>query len=160
VSAGRQITGLAGFLILVGLAAMVGGWFTSTSVGTWYEQLDKPAFSPPDWVFGPVWTALYLAMAVAAWLVWRRQEGPKRVGLSLWGIQLVLNATWSALFFGLRAPGIALIELVALAVVIALTIAAFWRSSRPAAGLMAPYLAWVCFAGILNAAIWRLNLGA
>jgi tryptophan-rich sensory protein len=137
-------------------ASAIGGLITATSVDGWYQELARPTWNPPDWVFAPVWTTLFAAMAVAAWLVWRRDR--RWTGaLTLFAIQLALNVGWSALFFGLRSPGAALIEIVILVAAIAATAVAFWRRSRPAGALMIPYLLWVGFATALTAAIWRLN---
>lgn len=124
----------------------------------YYASLAKPSWAPPPWIFGPVWTLLYVMMAVAAWLVWRRggwraQRGP----LALYLLQLVLNALWTPLFFGLRNPGLALAEIVLLGAAIVLTGRAFRAVSRPASWLLVPYLLWVVFAAALNFAIWRLN---
>jgi translocator protein len=136
-------------------AAAIGGLFMP---GEWYAQLAKPAWTPPDWVFGPVWTLLYTMMAVAAWLVWRQRgfAGTERA-MTLYGAQLVLNAAWSWIFFGRQQIGVAAIEIVALWVVIAATIVAFWRIRPLAGALLVPYLVWVSFAAALNFAIWRLN---
>jgi tryptophan-rich sensory protein len=120
----------------------------------------KPAWNPPAWVFGPVWTVLYLMMAVAAWLVWRRRGfagAPWALGLFV--LQLALNTLWSAIFFGLRRPGVAAIEILLLWLAILATLIAFAPVSRLAAILLAPYLAWVTFAAVLNFTIWRMNLG-
>jgi benzodiazapine receptor len=154
-----DLVGLIGFLLVSFGAAGIGGLFTSSGLGDWYDSLRKPPWTPPDAVFGPVWTVLYAAMGVAAWLVWRRAGWRgARVALGLFGVQLVLNAAWSGLFFGLRRPDLAAIEIVVLWVAILATILAFARVSRTAAGLMVPYLLWVTFASALNLAIWRLNL--
>jgi benzodiazapine receptor len=136
----------------------VGAVLTAAGVREWYPTLAKPAWTPPSWVFGPVWTLLYALMAVAAWLVWRR-AGLRggRVPLGLFAAQLVLNAAWSGLFFALRNPAAALVDIVALWVLIAATVAAFARVSRTAALLLVPYLLWVTFAAALNAAIWTMN---
>jgi translocator protein len=140
----------------VGLASaavsILGGLATATSVRTWYQSLAKPGFTPPDAAFAPAWTALYIAMAIAAWLAWR--QGARL--LPYW-LQLALNLAWSVLFFGLRRPDLALIELAALWLAILWTIVVFWRASMPAGLLMLPYLAWVSFAGALNFEVWRLN---
>ncbi len=138
--------------------AALGGAVTAQSVGGWYQTLSKPAFNPPDQVFAPVWTVLYVMMAVAAWRVWRRREAPGRGrALALFAAQLALNLAWSVLFFGLQAVGAALVEILVLWLAILITTAAFARIDRAAAWLMVPYLAWVSFAVALNAAIWRLN---
>lgn len=136
----------------------IGGAVTSTSVGTWYQQLRKPSFNPPDWVFAPVWTTFYIAMAVAAWRVWRERglQGA-RFELSLFAAQLTLNLGWSILFFGLRQIGGALVEIVLLLATIVATALAFRRIDRIAALLLVPYIAWVAFATLLTAALWRLN---
>ena len=149
---------LIGFLLVALGVGALGGWVTSTSVGSWYPALRKPAFNPPDAVFGPVWTALYVLMALAAWRVWRRGvETSARRPLSLWGLQLALNLAWSCLFFGLRNPAAALVEVLLLWTAVAATLVVFWRRDRPAGLMFAPYLAWVSFAAVLNVEIWRLN---
>ena len=148
----RRGLSLLGFLVLAFAAAFVGSRFVP---GEWYAQLAKPAFNPPDWIFAPVWSVLYAMMAVAAWRAWLRAGlGP---AILLWLAQLVLNAAWSWLFFGLHRIGIALLEILVLLTLIAATTMAFWRRERLAGGLMIPYLAWVAFASVLNAALWVLN---
>jgi translocator protein len=154
----RLAMALAGFLAAAFLAGLIGNLFTSPAIPEWYAGLEKPGFTPPSWVFGPAWTLLYILMAVAAWRVWwvagfRDARG----ALALFFIQLALNAGWSVVFFGLRAPGWALLEIVLLWVAIAATTWAFFRHSRLAGALMVPYMAWVTFAAALNAAIWQLN---
>ena len=149
---------LAGFIAACLAAGAVGSLLSGSEPGAWYAGLRKPAFNPPGWVFGPVWTVLYVCMAVAAWLVWRCRAAPGRGrALGLFGAQLALNAAWTGLFFGLRSPGLALAEIVALLVLIAWTAWAFRGVRRAAGWLMAPYLAWVAFAAVLNLALWRLN---
>jgi tryptophan-rich sensory protein len=139
-------------------AAAVGAWLTGDAIESWYSGLAKPSFNPPNWVFGPAWTALYSMMAVAAWLVWReRGRRDVSIALVLFLVQLALNAAWSGVFFGLRNPAAALAEIAVLWLLIAATLFAF-RRVRPVAGwLLAPYLAWVTFASALNFEIWRLN---
>lgn len=136
----------------------IGGAVTATSVGSWYQQLRKPSFNPPNWVFAPVWTTLYIAMAVAAWRVWRERglEGA-RFALSLFAAQLALNLGWSILFFGMRQVGLALIEILLLLAILVATTLAFRRIDGIAALLLVPYVGWVSFATVLTAAIWRLN---
>lgn len=149
------------FVVALGLpllAGTLGGWLTASSVETWYPMLDKPAFTPPGRVIGAVWTVLYVVMGVAAYRVWRVASGDRlRRPAALFGLQLVLNVGWSAVFFGLQSPGGALVEILALGAAVAATMRAFWRVDRWAGGLMVPYLAWVGFATILNAAIWWMN---
>lgn len=126
--------------------------------GEWYATLKKPSWNPPDWIFGPVWSALYTMMAVAAWLVWQRGGFvAQRRPLALFLAQLGLNALWTPLFFGLHRPGLAFAEIVLLWVAIAATLAAFRRVNQAAAWLLAPYLVWVSFAAVLNFEMWRLN---
>jgi tryptophan-rich sensory protein len=146
---------LIGLLVLCFAVAGVGGLVTTPSIPNWYAGLAKPSWTPPGWVFGPVWSVLYLGMAVAAWSVWRR--GDAAVPMTIFGVQLVFNAAWSWLFFGLHSPGAAFVDVVLLWTAIVATTVAFWRRSTPAAVLFVPYLAWVSFAAVLNFAIWRLN---
>lgn len=144
-------------MICLGTAGLGAAW-TNLSVGDWYATLNKPSWNPPNWVFGPVWTTLYLMMAIAAWLVWRSKGlADAWLPLLLFGVQLILNTAWSALFFGMRNPGIAFADIVLLWFAILATIIAFRRESNLAALLLVPYLAWVSFATALNWSIWRLN---
>lgn len=151
----RDALGLAGFVgVCFGVAAS-GSFFPPDE---WYANLIRPSFAPPNWLFGPVWTVLYLMMSVAAWLVWKASGFSKsRAALATFGVQLLLNATWSALFFGLHRPDLALLEIVILWAAIALTIVRFRQHSRRAAMLLVPYLAWVSFATVLNYGFWSLN---
>jgi tryptophan-rich sensory protein len=148
-------------LLLPLVAGAVGSAATYPNLA-WFDTLDKPTFSPPKAVFGPAWTTLYLLMGTAHYLVLAQEAEPaaKRAARILYGLQLGLNALWSILFFGRRAPLAALVEIVLLWVAIALTIIAFARISRGAALLLVPYLLWTTFATVLNAAIWRLNPGS
>ncbi|HUC02105.1 MAG TPA: TspO/MBR family protein [Candidatus Paceibacterota bacterium] len=140
-------------------AGVIGSIFTVSAIPIWYATLAKPALNPPAWIFGPVWTTLYLLMGIAAFLVWRKGWNSKGVkaALSLFAIQLILNALWSIIFFGLHSPAWALIEIIAMWIVIVATITAFSKISRSAAWLLAPYILWVSFALYLNYSIWRLN---
>lgn len=151
----RVWLGLAGWLVLCLAAGAFGSLFQP---GAWYAGLEKPPGTPPGWVFAPVWTTLYLLMAVAAWLVWKR-DGFAGAGLplTLFLAQLLFNAVWSWLYFGLQWPGLALVDLVLLWGVLLMTVIAFWRHRPLAAVLLLPYLAWVSYAGYLNAGIWWLN---
>lgn len=147
---------LAGLILLCLAVGSLGGYATQPSIDGWYRTIAKPWWTPPDWVFGPVWTILYITMAVAAWLVW--QTGDKvRPALTLFFIQLALNLGWSLLFFGARSPGLALIEVVFLWTGVLLTMLAFFGRSTVAGWLFVPYLAWVSFAAVLNLAIWAMN---
>lgn len=151
----RDWLALLGWIALCFGAAALGAASTSAD---WYASLNKPAWSPPGWLFGPVWTALYTMMGVSAWMVWRRGGfAEQRRPLNLFLVQLALNAIWTPLFFGLRMPGLAFAEILLLWVAIAFTIAAFGRAHRPAAWLLVPYLAWVSFASVLNGTLWLMN---
>ena len=150
---------LALFMALTLAVGAVAGFATATSVSTWYATLNKPAFNPPNGVFGPVWTVLYVMMAISAWRVWQA-PGPERnrhAALSTWAVQLALNFAWSFLFFALRAPAFALVEIAVLFAALAATLWLSWRVDRIAGLLLVPYLAWVAFASLLNFEIWRLN---
>jgi tryptophan-rich sensory protein len=150
---------LAGLLVLCLAAGIIGAFTTQSSVASWYPALVKPSWTPPPWLFPPVWTALYIIMAFAAWLVWRTDPrfAGVRLAMIVFFIQLALNAIWSPLFFGLRSPGLALIDIILLAVALALTVWAFLTVRVIAGFLMLPYLAWVLYAAALNLAIWRMN---
>jgi benzodiazapine receptor len=140
-------------------AGAIGSMFTQQAIPTWYATLEKPAFNPPNWVFMPVWTLLYILMGVAAFLVWRKGLESKqvRVALIVFLVQLVLNAFWSVAFFGLESPLYGLIVIAALWVAILFTVLKFYSISRVASALMWPYLLWVSFAAVLNSSIWLLN---
>lgn len=154
----RSVPALAGFVLLCLGAGGLGAIFTSRSLENWYPDLVKPSWNPPDFVFAPVWTTLFVLMGVAGWLIWRAPPHPsRRRALVFFTIQLLLNSLWSMLFFGLQSPGLALVEIALLWVAILLTMASALTSSRAAAWLLAPYLAWVSFAALLNASIWRFN---
>ena len=154
----HQWLGLIVFVTVCFVAAGIGGMVTAPNIPSWYAGLAKPSWNPPNWVFGPVWTALYLSMAVAAWLVWRQGgwAGAARP-LIVFGAQLLLNVLWSCLFFGLHRPGLAFGEVLVLWALILVTMVLFWQRSRLAGVLFVPYLAWVTFASALNFAVWRLN---
>ncbi len=153
---------LAGFLALPLLAGVSGAVVTIPAVRTWYPTLAHPPGTPPDWLFGPVWTVLYALMGVAAWLVWRRiaRAGATPAALRplrLWGWQLGLNALWSPAMFGLHSIGLGLVVIVPLVAAVAWTVTAFRRRHALAAWLLVPYLAWVCYAAYLNAGLMILN---
>jgi len=154
-SKGRQALALLGWLALCFAAA---GTAIFVSTDGWYAALHKPSWNPPAWVFGPAWSLLYILMAVAAWLVWR-EGGWKTQGraLGLFLLQWLLNALWTPLFFGMHRPGLAFAENVILWLVLAATLASFWRVRKVAGVLLVPYLAWVSFAAALNFTVWRLN---
>lgn len=149
----RSVLGLLVFLLLSFSAASMGYFFPA---GAWYASLNQPAFAPPDWLFGPVWTVLYVLIAVAGWLVWRAQ-GWRSPLLALWLVQMGLNALWMPIFFGLNMLGLALVEIIMLWIAIAACVVSFHRQASVASWLMLPYLAWVSFALLLNAGYWWLN---
>ena len=139
-------------------AGAIGGIVTAGAIPTWYAGLAKPAWNPPNAVFGPVWTVLYVAMGIALAVVWQRSLDPRRRrAVIVFGVQLVLNLAWTLTFFGLRQPGLAVLVIGVLWITIAATIVAFGSINRLAAALLVPYLAWVTFASALNVAVWQLN---
>jgi translocator protein len=150
--------GLAAFVAACLFVAGIGGAITGLTVNDWYQELAKPPFNPPSWVFAPVWTALYVLMAVAAWRVWLQADSAaRRPALTVFAVQLCLNLLWSCLFFGLTSPGAALVEICALWAAIVVTIVRFKSVDVLAAWFLVPYLAWVSFAALLNGSIWWLN---
>jgi benzodiazapine receptor len=155
----RQIGVFLCSILLPLVIGFIGSLATRPMITTWYAALQKPFFSPPNWLFGPVWTLLYIMMGVAAYLVWRRGfERPEVKGaLGLYVMQLILNCAWSLVFFGLKSPLGGLIVIVALWVLIYLTMRRFFKISQPAGWLLLPYLLWVSFATVLNLALLMLN---
>ena len=142
-----------GFVLLCQAAGTIGSIFTFSAIPNWYAYLNKPFFNPPNWIFGPVWTTLYTLMGISVYLVWK-----KRKGIPFWfWVQLVLNALWSILFFGLQNPILAFVGVIFLWLSIFLTITSFYRIHKTAAYLLVPYLLWVTFASLLNASIALLN---
>ena len=151
----RQSLVLVGWCVVC-LSTAATGIFVS--IDGWYAALHKPTWNPPGWIFGPVWTVLYLMMGVAAWLVWREGGWKSRLRpLGLFLGQLLLNAIWTPVFFGMHQIGLALADITLLWLSLAATLIAFWRVSRPAGLLLVPYLAWVSFAAFLNFTLWRMN---
>ncbi len=147
---------LAGLIVLCVATGFIGSLASMDAIPTWYAALNKPSWNPPNWVFAPVWTTLYIMMAVAAWRVWLTGDRVKPA-LTLFFIQLALNLLWTLIFFGLHSPGGALIEVVPFWAAILATMLAFFGRDKWAGLLFVPYLAWVSFAAVLNFAIWRLN---
>lgn len=146
-------------VVVTQLAGIIGSLFTFSAIPTWYATLTKPELNPPSWVFGPVWTTLYLLMGVSAFLIWQKGWARKdvKIALSVYGVQLVLNALWSIVFFGMQSPGLALVVIAFLFVSIVATMVLFYKISRPAMYLLIPYILWVSFASYLNYAIYALN---
>jgi len=155
MSSVTTVLGLVFWIVISMAAGLIGSLFMP---GEWYASLAKPSWNPPSFVFGPVWTTLYVLMGIAAWLVWRKVGfSGAPVSLGLFVVQLMLNALWSYLFFGLHRPDLAFVEILALWSVILVVAIGFWRVSTPAGALLLPYLAWVGFASALNLTLWRLN---
>jgi tryptophan-rich sensory protein len=155
----KQALGLLGWLALTFAASALGA-IASIDAGSFYQQLERPGWAPPAGVFGPVWSALYLLMAVAAWLVWRERSAPGRAAALAWYlVQLAVNVLWSWLFFGWRLGALAFIDVVLLLALIVATLVAFWRIRPLAGALLVPYLAWVGFATALTWSVWRSNIG-
>lgn len=149
-------------IISIALPVAVGatsGFFTATGVDSWYQTINKPSWNPPGWIFGPVWTTLYVMMGIALFLVWKSNtnEALKKTAITLFAVQMVLNFFWSFVFFKQEQPGWALVEIIVLWVAILLTIFAFAKVNKTAAWLLVPYISWVSFASILNYTIWQLN---
>jgi tryptophan-rich sensory protein len=150
-----SIVSLVVWLVLCFAAAAIGGLAVP---GAWYRGLNKPSWNPPDWLFAPVWSILFIMMAVAAWLVWsRRSAADVALAIGLFALQLGLNPLWSWLFFGFHRPDLAFFEVMVFWLVILATTVAFWRISPLAGKLMLPYVAWVGFASFLNLVLWRMN---
>ncbi len=148
---------LAAAIAITLAAAAIGSVATFQSIPTWYATLNKPALNPPNWVFGPVWTTLYVLMAVSAYLVWNSKSRQKREALAIYGFQLILNVAWSIAFFGSKSPFYGLVVIIALWLAIAATIVKFNKISGQASWLLIPYMAWVSFALYLNYSVWLLN---
>lgn len=159
-AARKQVLGLAGWLLATFVTGAIGA-IASASAASFYAQLSQPSWAPPAWLFGPVWSGLYVLMGISAWLVWREHgfRGAS-TALKLFAVQLFANALWSWLFFVWHQGALSLVEIVALWLLIASTILAFWRLHRLAALLLVPYLAWVSFATALTVALWWLNPAA
>lgn len=145
-------------IIAAQLAGAIGSYFTFPNIDSWYSLLHKPTFSPPNWLFGPVWTLLYTLMGIAAWLVWNQhKKKDTSAAITMYGFQLALNVLWSIVFFGWHNIAGGLVVIIILWLLIVATTIQFWKLSRAAAYLLLPYLAWVSFASILNWALWTLN---
>jgi translocator protein len=166
VSYRKDILSLGISIAIPLMAGVIGSIFTSESVSTWYQTIEKPSFSPPNWLFGPVWTTLYVMMGISLFLIWRTtstttfskdRRSRKIAALIAFGSQLILNVLWSFVFFGLRSPQLAFAEIIILLISIVVTLVLFYKISRIAAVLMIPYAVWVAFASFLNLQIWLLN---
>lgn len=144
-------------IVIAELAGIVGSFFTVPAIGSWYTALNKPWFTPPSWVFGPVWLTLYALMGIAAGLVWHSKSKIKERALQIYWLQLGLNVVWSMLFFGLRSPLYGLIDIVLMWIAIAATIFVFYKVNKKSAGLLVPYIIWVSIATALNYYVLVLN---
>ena len=145
-------------LLIVFLVAFIGSSFTTKSIANWYRFLKRPPFAPPNWLFAPAWGLLYLLMAIAAFLIWQQRGAfVVKTALIFYFSQLILNTLWSIIFFGLRKPGLAFIEIIVLWVFILLTLIKFYQINKTAGLLLLPYLLWVTFASVLNLSVWLLN---
>lgn len=149
-------------IIAIAIPLLIGatsGFFTVTGVDSWYQTINKPSWNPPNWIFGPVWTTLYVMMGIALFLVWKEDISTelKKIAIAFFIVQLILNFFWSFIFFNQQQPGWALVEIVIMWFFILLTIFAFAQVNKTAAWLLVPYISWVSFATILNYTIWQLN---
>ncbi len=156
----KDILKLIGSIIICQLAGFIGSLFTTPAIPTWYKTLSKPAFNPPNSIFSPVWITLFLLMGISLFLVWQKNHKDREVKIALlfFTAQLVLNILWSILFFGLKSPLWAFVEIIILWLAILLTIIKFFKVSKPAGYLLLPYILWVSFAAFLNFSLWRLNV--
>ena len=149
---------LISFLLITFVVAFIGSSFTTPNIASWYSTLTKPSFAPPNWLFAPAWTILYILMAVAVFLIWQNRNNPQaKYALTFYFIQLALNSFWSVIFFGLHHPQLAFFEIIILWIFILITLLKFYKIQRTAGLLLIPYLLWVSFASILNLFIWLLN---
>ena len=155
-----EILKLVMSIVICQLAGVIGSVFTTPAIPTWYATLKKPSFTPPNWVFSPVWITLFVLMGIAAFLVWNKGLGDRwvKIALSIFAAQLILNVLWSVMFFGLRSPLAGLIDIAVLWIAILVTILYFLKVSNMAGILLIPYILWVSFAAVLNFSIWRLNI--
>ena len=154
----KSILPLLVFILITLFAGFIGSLFTTPSIASWYAFINKPSFSPPNWLFAPVWSLLYILMGIAAFLIWQKRDNLKtKPALMFYGIQLILNTFWSIIFFGMHNPGLAFLEIIILWTFILITLIKFYKINKAAGFLFIPYLLWVSFASILNFAIWMLN---
>jgi len=155
---GKKTSDLLGLLFWFALTFGVAYVSSQFEPGPWYATISKPPWTPPGWVFGPVWSLLYLSMSISAWLVWRsRARKAVALPLGIYVLQLIANGLWSWFFFGRQLIGVALVDLLALVLVVSINLVLFFRIDRKAGTLLIPYLLWISFAAALNYQIWRLN---
>ncbi len=154
----REILKLVASVLLCQIAGFLGSLFTTPAISTWYATLKKPFFTPPNWIFSPVWISLFILMGISLFFVWRRTDHPKfKIAFIFFFVQLILNVLWSIFFFGLKLPLLGLVDIVLLWIAILLTIQHFSIVSKFAGMLLLPYLVWVSFATLLNFSLWILN---
>lgn len=155
----KKILQIIGFIAICEAAGILGSFFTINAIPEWYNTLNQPSFRPPNWIFGPVWTILYALMGIAAWRIWRKSANNKQANFAvkLFFVHLFFNAIWSIVFFGYHQIGLALINILVILGMIIWLMITFWNIDRPATYLFVPYLLWVSFATVLNAAIVALN---
>ena len=154
----KNIFRLIGSILIAQAAGVIGSLFTVQNIPTWYATLNKPAFSPPNYLFGPVWITLYFLIGIAFFLVWKNTGTVNiKIPVIVFSVQMVLNAAWSIIFFGMKSPMFAFFEIVVLWLFIVLCIVTFYPVSRAASWLLVPYFLWVSFASVLNFKIWMLN---
>ncbi|KPJ55153.1 TspO protein [Parcubacteria bacterium DG_72] len=146
-------------LALPQIAGLIGSLFTFSAIATWYAVLEKPSFSPPNWIFGPVWILLYVLMGISIYLIWSKAEEDRKAKGAVWlfWLHLFFNASWSVVFFGLKNPGLAFFNIIIIWVLIVVLMIKFWQIRKWSAILLIPYLLWVSFASVLNYFIWQLN---
>ena len=146
-------------ILICEAAGIIGAFFTTPAIATWYSEIRKPNFVPPDWLFAPAWTTLFLLMGISAGIIWNRGLGNKNIktALSIFGVQLASNILWSLLFFGLKSPFLAFLEIILLWLAILINIISFYKISKTAGLLLLPYILWVSFAALLNFSVWQLN---
>ncbi len=145
------------FILICQFAGIIGSVFTAPSIPAWYASINKPDFNPPNWIFAPAWTTLFLLMGIALYLIWEKGIKKNRIAIYVFSAQLILNVVWSLLFFGLQNPFLAFIEIIILWIAILATIILFYRIRREAGLILIPYIVWVSFAALLNYSVWVLN---
>lgn len=153
----KKILKLIAAILITNAAGLLGSFFTAPNIGSWYSTINKSAFTPPNWVFGPAWTTLFVLMGISFFLVWEKGLTKNKTAIGVFGLQLGLNILWSALFFGMQNPFLAFLEIIVLWAAILGTIVIFRGVDRRAAWLLVPYIAWVSFAAFLNYSVWVLN---
>lgn len=147
------------FIIIAQLAGLVGSFFTAPNIDNWYVFLERPSFAPPNWLFAPAWITLYTLMGIASFLVWQKRQFPRaRSALFFYLGQLLFNALWSIVFFGMQSPFLGFLVIIILWFLIVITLIKFWKTEKIAGLLFIPYILWVSFAAVLNFSIWQLNL--